>query len=246
VVAGYNANPDVHGILVQLPLPGHVNEQRILDAISQEKDVDGFHPANIGALAMRGRKPLFISCTPTARLRVRERASGHTVSRSPGLPVWLQGCVELLERSGVQISGRRAVVIGRSNIVGTPAALLLQQRDATVTVVHSRTPDARSIVAEADIVVAAIGKPEMVRGDWIKPGAAVIDVGTNPVPVRVALGAALLALPTACAGRLVLTSAAPGRMRQRSGATAWWETWLSVRLQSALPVSPRCRAASAR
>jgi len=219
VVAGYNANPDVHGILVQLPLPGHVKEQRILDAISQEKDVDGFHPANIGALAMRGRKPLFISCTPKARLRVRERASGHSVARSPGLPVWSQGCVELLERSGVQISGRRAVVIGRSNIVGTPAALLLQQRDATVTV---------------------------VRGDWIKPGAAVIDVGTNPVPVRVALGAALLALPTACAGRLVLTSAAPGRMRRRSGATAWWETWLSVRLQSALPVSPRCRAASAR
>ena len=95
-----------------------------------------------------------------------------------------QGCVELLERSGVQISGKRAVVIGRSNIVGTPAALLLQQRDATVTVVHSRTRDAQAIVSEADIVIAAMGKPEFVRGSWIKPGAAVIDVGTNPVPVR--------------------------------------------------------------
>lgn len=92
--------------------------------------------------------------------------------------------MQLLERSGVQISGKRAVVIGRSNIVGTPAALLLQQRDATVTVVHSRTPDAKSIISQADIVIAAIGKPEFVRGDWIKPGAAVIDVGTNPVPVR--------------------------------------------------------------
>ena len=92
--------------------------------------------------------------------------------------------MQLLERSGVQISGKRAVVIGRSNIVGTPAALLLQQRDATVTVVHSRTADAKSIVSQADIVIAAIGKPEFVRGDWIKPGAAVIDVGTNPVPVR--------------------------------------------------------------
>ncbi len=96
----------------------------------------------------------------------------------------MQGCVELLERSGVQISGKRAVVIGRSNIVGTPAALLLQQRDATVTVVHSRTRDAQAIVSEADIVIAAMGKPEFVRGSWIKPGAAVIDVGTNPVPVR--------------------------------------------------------------
>lgn len=92
--------------------------------------------------------------------------------------------MELLERSGVQISGKRAVVIGRSNIVGTPAALLLQQRDATVTVVHSRTRNAQAIVSEADIVIAAMGKPEFVRGSWIKPGAAVIDVGTNPVPVR--------------------------------------------------------------
>ncbi|CAL8463080.1 g2614 [Coccomyxa elongata] len=157
VVADYNANEDVHGILVQLPLPKHINEQRILDAISLEKDVDGFHPANIGALAMRGRTPLFTSCTP-------------------------KGCLELLNRSGVAISGKRAVVLGRSNIVGMPVAHLLQGEDATVTVVHSRTPNPQAICAEADILVAAIGKPEMVRGDWIKPGAAVIDVGTNPIP----------------------------------------------------------------
>ncbi|EIE27395.1 hypothetical protein COCSUDRAFT_26703 [Coccomyxa subellipsoidea C-169] len=165
VVADYNANEEVHGILVQLPLPKHIDEQRILDAISLEKDVDGFHPANIGALAMRGRTPLFTSCTP-------------------------KGCLELLKRSGVAISGKRAVVLGRSNIVGMPVAHLLQAcalpfiiiSDATVTVVHSRTPDARAICAEADILVAAIGQAEMVRGDWIKPGAAVIDVGTNPIP----------------------------------------------------------------
>ncbi|KAK9806962.1 hypothetical protein WJX72_008747 [[Myrmecia] bisecta] len=156
VVSDYNEDPDVHGILVQLPLPKHINEQRVLDAISLEKDVDGFHPSNIGRLAMRGREPLFVSCTP-------------------------KGCLELLDRSGVQISGKRAVVVGRSNIVGMPAALLLQRRDATVSVVHSRTPNAQEICAQADIVIAAVGKAEMLTGDWIKPGAAVIDVGTNAV-----------------------------------------------------------------
>lgn len=154
VVAAYNADPRVHGILVQLPLPKHVSEKRVLDAISIEKDVDGFHPLNIGALAMRGREPLFVPCTP-------------------------KGCMELLERSKVPISGKRACVIGRSNIVGMPAALLLQRRDATVTMVHSRTPDAARICSEADIVIAACGVAEMVKGDWIKPGAVVIDVGIN-------------------------------------------------------------------
>eukprot|EP00887_Chlorella_sp_A99_P002506 scaffold6.g2506.t1 len=134
VVADYNANPAVHGILVQLPLPKHINEQRILDAISIEKDVDGFHPINIGCLAMRGRQPLFVPCTP-------------------------RGCLELLKRSGVRIFGTKAAVVGRSNI----------------------TPDAAAICAEADIVIAACGKAEMIGGDWIKPGAAVIDVGINAV-----------------------------------------------------------------
>lgn len=157
VVATYNADPSVHGILVQLPLPKHINETRVLDAISLDKDVDGFHPENIGSLAMRGRTPKFVSCTP-------------------------KGCIELLERSGVTIAGKRAVVVGRSNIVGLPAALLLQNRDATVTMVHSRTPDAQQIAAEADILIAACGRAEYVTGDWIKPGAAVIDVGINAVP----------------------------------------------------------------
>ncbi|GIL73069.1 hypothetical protein Vretimale_4688 [Volvox reticuliferus] len=154
VVEDYNADPRVHGILVQLPLPKHISEKRILDAISIEKDVDGFHPLNIGSLAMRGRHPLFVPCTP-------------------------KGCIELLERMKVPISGRKACVIGRSNIVGMPVALLLQRRDATVTIVHSKTPDAQRICSEADIVVAACGVAEMVTGDWIKPGAVVIDVGIN-------------------------------------------------------------------
>jgi 5,10-methylene-tetrahydrofolate dehydrogenase/methenyl tetrahydrofolate cyclohydrolase len=156
VVAGYNADPNVHGILVQLPLPKGINEQRILEAISIEKDVDGFHPLNIGALAMRGRDPLFVPCTP-------------------------KGCIELLKRTGVKMSGKKAAVVGRSNIVGMPAALLLQREDATVTVCHSRTPNAAEICAEADIIVAACGVAEMVKGDWVKPGAAVIDVGINAV-----------------------------------------------------------------
>jgi 5,10-methylene-tetrahydrofolate dehydrogenase/methenyl tetrahydrofolate cyclohydrolase len=156
-VAGFNADPRVHGVLVQLPLPKHVDERRVLDAVSVRKDVDGFHPVNIGALAMRGREPLYVPCTP-------------------------KGCIELLERSGVRIAGATAAVVGRSNIVGLPAALLLQNRDATVTVVHSRTPDPQAVVREADIVIAACGKAEMVTGDWIKPGAVVIDVGINAVP----------------------------------------------------------------
>ncbi|DBA82028.1 TPA: Bifunctional protein FolD 4, chloroplastic [Trebouxia sp. C0004] len=156
IVQGYNADPAVHGILVQLPLPKHINEQRILDAVSFEKDVDGFHPQNIGCLAMRSRDPRFVCCTP-------------------------KGCIELLERSGVPISGKSACVVGRSNIVGTPAAMLLQRRDATVTVVHSRTPNGQEICSKADIVIAACGKAEMITGDWIKEGAVVIDVGINAV-----------------------------------------------------------------
>ncbi|GAX79719.1 hypothetical protein CEUSTIGMA_g7160.t1 [Chlamydomonas eustigma] len=156
VVQEYNSNPNVHGILVQLPLPKHINERRILDAVSIEKDVDGFHPTNIGCLGMRGREPLFVPCTP-------------------------MGCIELLERSKILIAGKRAVVVGRSNIVGLPASMLLQNRDATVTVVHSRTPNGAEICREADIVIAACGQAEMVTGDWIKHGAVVIDVGINAV-----------------------------------------------------------------
>ncbi|XP_070051057.1 bifunctional protein FolD 2-like [Nicotiana tomentosiformis] len=151
-----NANRDVHGILVQLPLPKHVNEERVLGEISLEKDVDGFHPLNIGKLAMKGRQPLFLPCTP-------------------------KGCIELLHRSGISIKGKNAVVVGRSNIVGLPVSLLLLKEDATVTIVHSRTKEPEKIVREADIIIAAAGQAMMIKGSWIKPGAAVIDVGTNAV-----------------------------------------------------------------
>ncbi|KAK7340226.1 hypothetical protein VNO77_20924 [Canavalia gladiata] len=155
-ISGYNNDPSVHGILVQLPLPSHMNEQNVLNAVRIEKDVDGFHPLNIGRLAMRGRDPLFVPCTP-------------------------KGCIELLHRYSVTIKGKRAVVIGRSNIVGMPAALLLQREDATVSIVHSRTSNPEEITRQADIIISAVGQPNMVRGSWIKPGAVIIDVGINPV-----------------------------------------------------------------
>lgn len=152
-----NRSKKVNGILVQLPLPAHLNEERVLQLISIEKDVDGFSPINIGRLAQKGREPLFVPCTP-------------------------YGCIYLLEKSGVKIEGANTVVLGRSNIVGMPAALLLIGKNATVTVCHSRTQDLPGTVRRADILIAAIGKTEMVRGDWVKPGAAVIDVGINAVP----------------------------------------------------------------
>eukprot|EP00164_Ancoracysta_twista_P001730 GFYU01002269.1.p2 GENE.GFYU01002269.1~~GFYU01002269.1.p2 ORF type:complete len:295 (+),score=103.28 GFYU01002269.1:75-959(+) len=156
VVQEMNDDPEVDGILVQLPLPEHINEEAVLNAIRIEKDVDGFHPENIGKIGMRGRDPLFVSCTP-------------------------KGCIELLDRSGVKIEGKHAVVLGRSNIVGLPVSLLLLGRNATVTICHSRTADIAATCREADIVIAAIGKAEFVKGDWIKPGAVVIDVGINSV-----------------------------------------------------------------
>lgn len=152
-----NADPKVHGILVQLPLPDHLDEERILQLISIEKDVDGFSPINLGRLAQKGREPLFVPCTP-------------------------YGCIYLLKEAGVKIAGANAVVLGRSNIVGMPAALLLIKENATVTVVHSRTKDIPAVMRDADIIIAAIGRAEMVRGEWIKPGAAVIDVGINGIP----------------------------------------------------------------
>ncbi|KAL4587247.1 hypothetical protein LXL04_000115 [Taraxacum kok-saghyz] len=152
----FNTDPSFHGILVQLPLPQHLNEEKILGVLRLEKDVDGFHPMNMGHLAMRGREPLFIPCTP-------------------------KGCVELLIRSGVEIMGKNAVVIGRSNIVGLPVSLLLQRHNATVSVVNELTSNPEEITREADIVVSAVGIPNLVRGNWIKRGAVVLDVGTHPV-----------------------------------------------------------------
>ncbi len=155
-VEALNADPTVHGILVQLPLPPQINEERVLRLVSLEKDVDGFHPINLGALAMKGREPTFTPATPT-------------------------GCMVLLREAGATIEGANAVVVGRSNIVGLPVALMLMKANATVTVCHSRTREIASYTRNADIVIAAIGKPHFIRGDWLKPGAVVIDVGTNRV-----------------------------------------------------------------
>jgi 5,10-methylene-tetrahydrofolate dehydrogenase/methenyl tetrahydrofolate cyclohydrolase len=156
-VRGYNHDPSIHGILLQLPLPAHVDEEAVLNEISLEKDVDGIHPMNIGRLGMRGREPTFTPATPT-------------------------GVMRLIKETGESIEGKRAVVIGRSNIVGLPVALMLTNANATVTICHSRTRDLPATVRRADIVVAAIGQPEFVKGDWLKPGAIVIDVGSNSLP----------------------------------------------------------------
>jgi methylenetetrahydrofolate dehydrogenase (NADP+) / methenyltetrahydrofolate cyclohydrolase len=155
LIGQLNNDPAVHGILVQLPLPKHIHEQTILNAVSPDKDVDGFHPINAGRLAIG--KPLFVSCTPV-------------------------GCEILLREILPDPSGAHAIVLGRSNIVGKPVAQLLLAANCTVTIAHSRTRDLPALVKQADIVIAAIGKPEFVRASWLKPGAIVIDVGINRVP----------------------------------------------------------------
>jgi len=149
-----NARPDVHGILVQTPLPKPVDTKRVLDSVSPAKDVDGFHPANVGLLVQK--RPRLDPCTPA-------------------------GIMEMLCREGIPVAGRRAVVLGRSDIVGKPMALLLMHADATVTVCHSRTADLSAMCREADILVAAIGRAGLVRAEHVKPGAVVIDVGMNRV-----------------------------------------------------------------
>ena len=155
LVARLNADTRVDGILVQLPLPKHINADRVLLAIDPDKDVDGFHPINAGRL-MTGQNGL-VPCTPS-------------------------GCMLLLKEVLPALSGLHAVVVGRSNIVGKPIAQLLLQADCTVTIAHSRSRDLPAMCRSADILVAAVGKPEMIRGDWIKPGAVVIDVGINRIP----------------------------------------------------------------
>jgi methylenetetrahydrofolate dehydrogenase (NADP+) / methenyltetrahydrofolate cyclohydrolase len=154
-VAALNADEAVHGILVQLPLPDHIDESRIIEAISPDKDVDGFHPVNAGRLLTGGVS--FVPCTPLGILR-------------------------MLDHESVELAGRHAVVVGRSNIVGKPVALLLLSRHATVTICHSRTRDLPGVVRSADVVVAAVGKAEMIRGAWLAPGSVVIDVGINRTP----------------------------------------------------------------
>lgn len=147
-----NERKDVNGILVQLPLPKHIGEEKVLNAIDPKKDVDGFHPQNVGALCIG--KPGFVSCTPA-------------------------GIIQLLKRSGIEIEGKECVVIGRSNIVGKPMAILLLRENGTVTITHSRTKDLKEVTKRADILVAAIGKPKMITAEYVKEGAVVIDVGIH-------------------------------------------------------------------
>lgn len=147
-----NNDSDVHGILVQLPLPAHIDEEAAIEVILPSKDVDGFHPFNVGRLVIG--KPCLKPCTPF-------------------------GIMKLIESEGLEISGKHAVVVGRSNIVGKPVAMMLLQKHATVTICHSRTKNLSDVTRQADILIAAVGRPKMVKGDWIKKGAIVIDVGVN-------------------------------------------------------------------
>jgi methylenetetrahydrofolate dehydrogenase (NADP+)/methenyltetrahydrofolate cyclohydrolase len=161
LVAALNADPAIHGILVQLPLPAHIDSAKVLETISPAKDVDGFHPVNAGLLAIGDTRRALVPCTPA------------------GSMILLQDAARKL---GVKLAGLDAVVVGRSNIVGKPMAHLLLAENLTVTIAHSRTRDLPGLVGRADVLVAAIGRPEMILGEWIKPGAIVIDVGINRVP----------------------------------------------------------------
>lgn len=152
LISKLNEDNDVHGILCQLPLPKHINEDRVIQAISPQKDVDGFHPQNVGALVIG--QPGFVSCTPA-------------------------GIIELLHRSNIDIDGKHCVVVGRSNIVGKPMALLMLRENATVTVCHSHTKNLKEICKQADILIVAIGKPKFITRDYVKEGAVVIDVGIH-------------------------------------------------------------------
>ena len=156
IVRQYNEDPNIHGILVQLPMPDHIDEEAVLNLISIEKDVDGIHPVNLGKLGMRGREPSFTPATPT-------------------------GVMALIAETGETVSGKQAVVVGRSNIVGLPVSLMLMNANATVTTCHSRTQDLQGYLKNADIVVAAIGRAEFIKGEWLKEGAIVIDVGSNSI-----------------------------------------------------------------
>jgi methylenetetrahydrofolate dehydrogenase (NADP+)/methenyltetrahydrofolate cyclohydrolase len=158
LIAELNGDPAIHGILVQLPLPKHINEGRVIQAIDPDKDVDGFHYVNVGKLTTGEMGTAFVPCTPAGSMILLQRVLGN------------------------DLSGLNAVVVGRSNIVGKPIASLLLAAHCTVTIAHSRTKDLPGLCRTADILVAAVGRPEMIKGDWIKPGATVIDVGINRIP----------------------------------------------------------------
>jgi methylenetetrahydrofolate dehydrogenase (NADP+) / methenyltetrahydrofolate cyclohydrolase len=194
VVEAYNARSEIHGILVQTPLPPQVDTARVLRLIDPAKDVDGFHPENVGLLVQK--RPRFVPCTPA-------------------------GIMELLAREGIALSGRRAVVLGRSDIVGKPMALLLMHADATVTIAHSKTPDLASVTREADVLVAAVGRAGLVRGEHVKPGAVVIDVGMNRVHDAAAaseLGGPERAEEFARRGYLLVGDVHAPSVRERAGA----------------------------
>jgi methylenetetrahydrofolate dehydrogenase (NADP+)/methenyltetrahydrofolate cyclohydrolase len=185
LVARLNADGEVHGILVQLPLPPQIDESKVIEAIAPAKDVDGFHPVNAGRLLIG--KPGFVPCTPL-------------------------GILKILDYEKVDLKGKHAVVVGRSNIVGKPAAILLLSRHATVTICHSRTQDLPGVVRSADVVVAAAGKAEMVRGSWIKPGAVVIDVGINRLPDGRLVGDVAFEEAMAVAGKITPVPGGVGPM----------------------------------
>ena len=161
LIEALNNDPRIDGILVQLPLPDHIDENKVLEAISPAKDADGFHPYNVGRLVTGN--PLYQPCTP-------------------------YGVMKMLERTGVDLTGKEVVVVGRSNIVGKPVALMCLAQHATVTLCHSRTRDLPAKVAQADVLIAAVGRPEMIKGEWIKKGAVVIDVGVNRVGEKKLVG----------------------------------------------------------
>ncbi|MGD0634848.1 MAG: bifunctional methylenetetrahydrofolate dehydrogenase/methenyltetrahydrofolate cyclohydrolase FolD [Beijerinckiaceae bacterium] len=161
LIASLNADPAIHGILVQLPLPEGIDSTKVLEAVSPAKDVDGFHPVNVGLLGVGDISRALVPCTPAGSLVLIEKTAAAL---------------------GVKLDGMEAVVVGRSNIVGKPMVQLLLSKNMTVTIAHSRTKDLPGTVRRADLVVAAVGRPEMIKGDWIKPGAIVIDVGINRVP----------------------------------------------------------------
>ncbi len=152
LIAQLNEREDVNGILVQLPLPSHIDEDRVIQAIDPKKDVDGFHPQSVGALCIG--QPGFVSCTPA-------------------------GIIQLLKRSGIEMAGKECVILGRSNIVGKPMSLLMLRENATVTIAHSRTANLKEVTSRADILIVAVGRPKMVTADYVKDGAVVIDVGIN-------------------------------------------------------------------
>ena len=185
LVAQLNADDSVHGILVQLPLPDQIDESKVIESIAPAKDVDGFHPVNAGRLLIG--EPGFIPCTPF-------------------------GILKLLDYEKVELKGKHAVVVGRSNIVGKPVAILLLSRHATVTICHSRTQDLPGVVRSGDVVVAAVGKAEMVRGSWIKPGAVVVDVGINRLPDGRLVGDVAFEEARAVAGKITPVPGGVGPM----------------------------------